>query len=202
MSKNKCESAEREERDVILPEEPMEEQLVIAEVVEVPTDTIEVAEVAEAPEVEAPAPEVDVITPEVTIDNSQGEEIVDHELVQDVVAAVDDEQPTESPIPEPAPRDYMAEAKRLMEAHPELTHTSVPDEVFKVCAETNTPMLEAYDAYLIKKLKCDMEKLRAENAALKHNAEAMLHAPVTGVNIASAPISEAEDSFLRGFNRI
>ena len=193
MSK-KCAPGKCEERDVILPEEPTEgEQMVMTEVIEVPEDTV-ITEVTEAPE-------VDVITPEVTIDNSQGEEIVDHELVQDVVAAVDDEQPTESPIPEPAPRDYMAEAKRLMEAHPELTHTSVPDEVFKVCAETNTPMLEAYDAYLIKKLKCDMEKLRAENAALKHNAEAMLHAPVTGVNIGGMPNLE-EDSFIKGFNRI
>ena len=111
----------------------------------------------------------------------------------------------EEPIAPPPPpeRDYMAEAEVLMRAHPELGHKSVPDEVFRACIENGTPMLQAYDAYLISSLQGDLEKLRAENAALKHNAETQMHAPV--VSGGPVPIGSSgadSDPFLRGFNRV
>ena len=110
--------------------------------------------------------------------------------------------PEKTKIPEPAGRNYMAEAEILMKAHPELGHTSVPDEVFKNCIEQDMPMLQAYDAYLIHSLQGDVEKLKAENAALRHNAETQLRAPVTGGGPGIASGAEHEDNFLKGFNRI
>ena len=138
----------------------------------------------------------------VTVTNEpETSEIIDQEAVQEIVTAATGEMPTESKVPEPAPRDYMAEAERLMKAHPELTHTAVPDEVFRVCVETDTPMLQAYDAYLIGQLRGELAKAKAEIETLMHNAETAMRAPVTGIKVGGMPEIE-ENDFLKGFMRV
>ena len=180
------------------------EPLVSAEAVEAVTapEPAELPEVvaeqipAEEPIAQDTATVTVAVEPDVTID-VVSEPV--HELPP-MPVIIAEEPIAPPPLPE---RDYMAEAEVLMRAHPELGHKSVPDEVFRVCIEKGTPMLQAYDAYLISSLQGDLEKLRAENAALKHNAETQMHAPV--VSGGPAPINSAggdNDPFLKGFNRI
>ena len=167
-------------------------------------------EVIEAEQVEA-IPVAEIVPEsvvEVTSDDSvkiteetEKLEPANHELVQEVLTQATGEMPTESKVPESAPRDYMAEAERLMKAHPELTHTAVPDEVFRVCVETDTPMLQAYDAYLIGQLRGELAKAKAEIETLMHNAETAMRAPVTGIKVGGMPEIE-ENDFLKGFMRV
>lgn len=128
------------------------------------------------------------------------------------------EPPETADAAEKPPRDWEAEWGALAKEHPEVIGAKLPDELFRACVASDRPVVQVYEAFMLKNargelekyreeaqseltsVKAEMEKLRAENALLRRNAETASRAPVkasTGMAADTGP----EDPFLRAFNR-
>ena len=118
------------------------------------------------------------------------------------------EQPQQAAAPQG--RDYVSEARELLDAHPELVGKQLPPEVYAATSKPGVSLLQAYTEYERKssqaeaeKARRDAEKLRKENRILKNNADSADRAPVSGVSKGGrAEDKEANDPFLAGFNSL
>lgn len=98
----------------------------------------------------------------------------------------------------PPPRDWLSEWKELADAHPEVVRQPMPEDIYEACLQSELPPLRVYESRMLAHLSAELEQLKAENAALRQNADAASRAPVTpGLG---GPAAEPEDDFLRGFN--
>ena len=119
----------------------------------------------------------------------------------------------ESPAPQQTQtggRDYVSEARELLNAHPNLAGKELPAEVYAAASKPGITLLQAYTEYERKasvaeaeKAKSEAEKLRKENRILKNNADSADRAPVSGVSKGGrAEDTSANDPFLKGFNSV
>lgn len=107
-------------------------------------------------------------------------------------------------------RDYVSEARELLDAHPELVGQKLPDEVYAASSRPGVSLLQAYTEYERKVSQAEAEqarkesdKLRKENRILKNNADSADRAPVSGVSKGGrAEDKDANDPFLAGFNSL
>lgn len=97
-------------------------------------------------------------------------------------------------------RDYRGEVEALLDAHPELVGTGVPDEVIRKSVRSGKNLLAVYEEHQLGEMKAELEKLRRENDVLRTNAEAASRAPVSSVSLGGSAASEPDDPFLTGFN--
>ena len=97
-----------------------------------------------------------------------------------------------------APRNWEAEWRELATAHPEVVGKEMPADIYEACLASELPPIRVYESMMLSRMRDELAKLQAENAALRQNAETSARAPVTASSggISTAP----EDSFLRGFN--
>lgn len=113
------------------------------------------------------------------------------------------EEAAEETAPEPAAetaeetappeRDYAAEVALLRRIWPDFRE--MPEEVAQMAAEGES-LVAAYAVWQGREHLKEAQTLRAENAALKQNANAALHAPVRGVKgSAKQKISDFERGF-------
>lgn len=100
----------------------------------------------------------------------------------------------------PGNRDFKAEVADLLQSHPELRGTKLPDEVVQACVVKGRPLASAYEEYSRKKTEAENRAVKAENKRLKQNADAAKRAPVRGVSKGGATKLEPDDPFLIGFN--
>jgi len=122
------------------------------------------------------------------------------------------QQPTpQQPAPAPANgRDYVSEAKELLNAYPDLVGKELPKEVYAAVQQPGVSLLQAYTEFKRKeaqaeaeKARSDAEKLRKENRILKNNADSADRAPVSGVSKGGrADDKDADDPFMKGFNSL
>ena len=120
------------------------------------------------------------------------------------------QQQTEQQSAAPAGRDYVSEAKELLNAHPELVGKELPKEVYAAVQQPGVTLLQAYTEFKRKeaqaeaeKARSDAEKLRKENRILKNNADSADRAPVSGVSKGGrAEDKDADDPFMKGFNSL
>lgn len=146
------------------------------------------------------------------IDRLTGEGVhpdVAKELVDSKVEKATAAQPqaAQAPQVESGQRDFRAEVASLLQDHPELRGTQLPDEVIQACVVQGRSLSGAFEEYLRKKSEAENKAVKAENKAvkaqnkrLKQNADAARRAPVRGVSKGGKPDSEPEDPFLVGFN--
>lgn len=108
------------------------------------------------------------------------------------------EEPVEEPAEEaPAQeRDYAAEVALLRKIWPDFKE--MPDDVARMAAEGES-LVAAYAVWQGREHLKEAQALRAENAALKQNAEIGRHAPVKGVKGAG---KERKSDFERGFDSL
>lgn len=100
----------------------------------------------------------------------------------------------------PGRRDFKAEAVDLLQIHPELRGTRLPDEVVTACVVNGRPLVAAYEEYRRRQSEAENRAIKAENKRLKQNADAASRAPVRGVSKGGATNVEPDDPFLIGFN--
>lgn len=114
-------------------------------------------------------------------------------------------EPTTAPETAPAQaptqgRDFQSEVQELLNAHPELVGTELPDEVAQAAVNTGERLLQAYQKYARNNQAKTVQSLVKENQVLKQNAETSQRAPVTGVTGHGIEGNEPDDPFLVGFN--
>ena len=97
-------------------------------------------------------------------------------------------------------RDFQSEVQELLNAHPELVGTELPDEVAKAAVDSGDRLLVAYQKYARNSQARQVQSLVKENQVLKQNAETAQRAPVTGVTGHGIEGNEPDDPFLEGFN--
>ena len=97
-------------------------------------------------------------------------------------------------------RDYRSEVSVLLDAHPELRGTQLPNEVVNACVVEGRPLVSAYEAYIRRQTEAENRAVKAENKRLKQNADAARRAPVRGVSRGGQTDVEPDDPFLIGFN--
>lgn len=113
------------------------------------------------------------------------------------------EQTTEDEEPQPTKagqRDFSPEVADLLETYPELRGKTLPKEVVDATLKGQT-LIVAYTKYIQQKTKADNDRLQKENKTLRQNAEAAKRAPVRGVAKGGAVGEQADDPFLKGFNK-
>ena len=108
----------------------------------------------------------------------------------------------------PQGRDYVSEAKELLNAYPDLVGKELPKEVYSAVQQPGVSLLQAYTEYKRKeaiaeaeKARNDAERLRKENRILKNNADSADRAPVSGVSRGGrASDKDSDDPFIKGFD--
>lgn len=110
--------------------------------------------------------------------------------------AAAEEDPPETPAAEeeaPPERDYAAEVALLRKIWPDFKE--MPEEVAQMAAEGES-IVAAYAVWQGREHLKEAQALRAENAALKQNADVLSRAPVRGVKgSAKQKISDFERGF-------
>ena len=129
------------------------------------------------------------------------EEVREEDEEENFGLAKDGEVPVKSAqreSDEPAKRDFGAEALELLREYPQLRGQQLPDAVLAECARGQR-LLQAYRSYEFRENRAELQRLRRENEALKHNAEAARRAPVWGVSGGGSTDNSPADPFLDGF---
>lgn len=110
--------------------------------------------------------------------------------------AAEEEEAPETPAAEeeaPPERDYAAEVALLRKIWPDFKE--MPEEVAQMAAEGES-IVAAYAVWQGREHLKEAQALRAENAALKQNADVLSRAPVRGVKgSAKQKISDFERGF-------
>ena len=124
------------------------------------------------------------------------EEMKETSHAEPAAEAEEKKEPTEE---SPAERDFDREIRELIEAYPELSGKSLPDEVV-MAALDGVSLLEAYEAYQNDRLPAKNDRREKDLGVERQNENAAVRAPVRGVSGGAAVYARGEDDFLRGFN--
>ena len=125
---------------------------------------------------------------------------IEESVVKGRKATPEQTEETEEAPSKAGQRDFQPEVADLLETYPELRGKTLPKEVVDATLKGQT-LIVAYTKYIQQKTKADNDRLQKENKTLKQNAEAAKRAPVRGVAKGGATGEQADDPFLKGFNK-